>query len=228
MSDDAKNQLKAAAKKVKAAEAAKRRKAEQEQEEKNRKGTLFLEAARNLKDIQYGLYKKLGNLSDEISIAGDKVTLGDGKITFLKDIKHISNQIVSTSNINNDYTTIKMYRKMGYEAIAGTYIGVTCKSQKYTHSATLLYLRKEKEEQFRWYQVAFKYSGLVTKPRYSATYPFHLEPNNFDIYLACTSGFHDIEVAYGPDPIDGDDYQNFEQHWISLLAAAAIGELSQK
>ena len=62
--------------------------------------------------------------------------------------------------------------------------------------------------------------------KYSLTSPFYLEPNNFDIYLALSSGMHTINVVYGPTAIDGDYYNNFERHWLSLLSLAALGELS--
>lgn len=224
MSDNEENPLDKVASRVAEANDAKKQEAVRQREEKIRKDTLFQKAKEELKNIQDTLYNKIKATSDEISTSGHELTFGDGEIEFMWPVKYITS--MKTATRNGNHPTKEMYKELGYEAIAGTYMYVTCKSQNYSHSATLLYLKKDDEKQFRWYQLAFAHSGLA-RPKYRLTSPFYLEPNNVDIYLALSPCIHVINVVYGPNPIDSDDYGSFERHWLSLLAAAAVGELSQ-
>lgn len=224
MNDNEENPLDKVASRVAEANDAKKQEAVRQREEKIRKDTLFQKAKEELKNIQDTLYNKIKATSDEISISGHELTFGDGEIEFMWPVKYIPS--MKTATRNGNHPTKEMYKELGYEAIAGTYMYVTYKSQNYSHSATLLYLKEEGEKQFRWYQLAFSHSVLA-RSKYRLTSPFYLEPNNVDIYLALSPGIHVINVVYGPNQIDGDSYRSFEHQWLSLLAIAAVGELSQ-
>ena len=223
MHNDDKDLLQKVAGRVKDANNAKMRAVERQKKEKNQQDGLFQKAIEELKTIEEKLYEKIKVSSNDISRSEHKLTFGDGEMEFLWPLKFIPS--LTTATINRNYPANDRDKKLGYETIAGTCIYLTCHSQNCSHSATLLYLKKEDEKAFRWYQVAVAQSAIA-RPNQRLSSPIYLELINFDIYQAISTGHHVIEVVCGPDPIDGDEYGSFEQQWISWLAKAAVGELS--
>ena len=105
-------------------------------------------------------------------------------------------------------------------------IGVTCRNsvrgRPYTWSASLLFADRNDGNGFRWYEVSFWTLGQSNKDE-----PFGLAGYEADIDLALGNITHNVSVAYGPAPVDGEDEEGFITRWTGLVAKAAIGQLSR-
>ena len=202
----------------------------QKQEEKNKmrenirsKRQRFMEAESSLLAIQKKFFDRIKSASNEIVIKDSVLSFGEGKIQIKFPLLYIPD--LNTNVQHGVIKTSQMYEKLGFEAIAVSYIYVSCAVKRSNRSATLLYLRERESKVFRWYTISFK-DNPFSSLRHSLNAPFSLEPNSFDIYQAISIGMHVVDVVTGPYPVDNEDYGSFEKYWISVLSSAAVGELT--
>ena len=86
---------------------------------------------------------------------------------------------------------------------------------------SLWYLRQSEDDTYRWYELAFRTSALVSYQR--TIEPFTLHPEDDDARIALSSTLHTISVAQDPVPIDQGEEEDFVERWISRLADAVAG-----
>ena len=84
------------------------------------------------------------------------------------------------------------------------------------HSHSLWYLRRGGDDNYRWYELAFRIHPLSR--RRSTVNPFSLPPQDNEAQFALTPGTHAIDVAQRPVPIDQGAEERFVEQWIGRLA----------
>jgi eukaryotic-like serine/threonine-protein kinase len=92
---------------------------------------------------------------------------------------------------------------------------------KWSHGATLWYMRLPNRTEYRWYEVAYKdnaFASRVLRGPYAAQ---KLE----DADHAAGPGMHTVEIQSGPTAIDGEDVQTFVDRWLDRLIKAYHGRL---
>lgn len=92
----------------------------------------------------------------------------------------------------------------------------------YTWSATLAFATHPGDSSFRWREVSFWSLG-----RSDGNEPLGLAAGNgsFDIALSNIMGV--MNVAFGPEAIDGEDEDQFQHRWLTLFSRAATGQLNR-
>lgn len=98
---------------------------------------------------------------------------------------------------------------------------------EWSHGATLWYMQLPTNSGYRWYEVAFKHSALLS--RAPLVGPFPIQNLGNDMYReadrAAGPGMHSIEVEFGPIPIDDENAESFFDRWLTRLAQAYEGRL---
>lgn len=111
-----------------------------------------------------------------------------------------------------------------WDVLAGSSVVVTQSKPEWQRAASLWYTRREsKEGEYRWLEVGYASNPLMGRQyRFK---PVALDSETAD--RAHWNAISDVQVAYGPTPIDGEDSHSFCERWLYILAVAAEGGLER-
>jgi eukaryotic-like serine/threonine-protein kinase len=210
----------AAAKHVATEEAAEEAKEQQQANDRREREALIGEAEKALGSIFESLCTAMTHGSPGVKRSGLSVEFGRAKL-------HLSPP---------PYTfRLELLRRAGapltpWDIVACAKIAIAGKTQGSSYfarslrSASLIFAkRKPGDDGFRWYEVAF--FGLGGQTVGTPT-PFGLLEDNWrDILFALSSTLHNVQVAYGPVSIDGENEGRFVDRWLDWVAKAATGQL---
>ncbi len=114
------------------------------------------------------------------------------------------------------------FRSGAWQVISIGSIRVAQEEPPWSHGATLWYMRLGPEAGYRWYEMEYRKYVLLASG--SLIGPFAIQELGNDIYLqanlAASPGVHDIEVNFGPVPIDDENVESFLERWLARLAQA--------
>ena len=95
-------------------------------------------------------------------------------------------------------------------------------SEVLEHSASLWYARLPRTPQYRWYEVSYAGHPLIeNRPSRGELAAEHIG----DADLAATGGMHTVVIEFGPEPIDGEDFNQFVERWLARFLEAYHGRL---
>ncbi|MBD3350338.1 MAG: protein kinase [Candidatus Lokiarchaeota archaeon] len=184
-----------------------------------KRNELFADAKADLFSIRKHLFSRISNSSDSVKIDySGRLKFGAANLDFSRE-PEILDKLILDSHARGG----KAYKHTGWEALGWSMISLTCTKTSYTWSSSLLFADLKDGYGFRWYEAGFwTFSQFNYKDE-----PFGLEGYKADIDLAFGNILHNVNVAYGPLPIDSEDEENFISRWIGLVAKAAIGDLDR-
>lgn len=111
----------------------------------------------------------------------------------------------------------------GWDVVAWVSLRVVQEAPRYEWGASFLYASPPDEREYRWYEVSFCASPLV--PNHPNFEPFALPPcDDADIALSRRMT-HTVVVAYGPHPVDLEDFAAFVDRWADLFTKAVERQL---
>lgn len=115
----------------------------------------------------------------------------------------------------------------GWDVLAIGRISVEQKKRpEWSHGATLWYMRLQGDGSYRWHEVAYKRHALFRGPIVG---PFAIQDLGDNIYRradqAVGPGMHEVELDFGPVPIDDENLEDFFERWLQRLALAYNGRL---
>lgn len=152
----------------------------------------------------------------------------------------VQNRREATERIDLGAAILQIQRLSKPEAVAllvaewniitmGTIDLTTTGTRSHRRSASLLYA--DAGSGFRWYEVAFFSSRLAPSGSSVGITERDDEPraiaDSRDLKEAFSPGIGSLQIAYGPLPIDDEDYAVFEKRWRKWFALAAEGRLSR-
>jgi len=179
---------------------------------------LFEDAKAELLAVKARLFSRIKNSSESVKINyKGQLEFGKAKLVFEEPEK--LDELVASIHTHGER---KLYEYTGWDVIGWSIIAVTCydgQGGSYTWSASLLFVDRKDGMGFRWYEVSF------WRQFSKEDVPFGLEGYEGDIDLALGNIMHNVNVAYGPLPVDGEDEASFISRWSDLVAKAAIGKL---
>lgn len=114
------------------------------------------------------------------------------------------------------------FRESGWDVICGAKIVVVQGSPEYEWGASLWYMKRSSEEEYRWYEV--QYFNNPHYQRYKKYEPFAVSKLKF-ADLAASPVMNAVAIAFGPVTIDDEDVDDFCNRWAGLLAKASKGQL---
>jgi serine/threonine-protein kinase len=118
------------------------------------------------------------------------------------------------------------FSSANWDVVAIGQIQVTQIRPEWSNGATLWYMRLKTAPGYRWYEVAYKRHALFQG---ALVGPFPIQKLGQDIYgqadRAAGPGMNQIEVDFGPTPIDDEDAEAFYERWLTRLAQAYEGRL---
>ncbi len=159
-------------------------------------------------------HQKLGQRQDNVLKHG-LISLGKGCLRVL----HLrTNKVIS----ENDFIQSK------WDVIAGAIIAVQQGSPIYEWSSTLWYSKLSDDDNYRWREVSYFGNPLIPKEKLKIKFePFALDDFKKADKAVSTSAMSSYQIAFGPKPIDDEDFDDFCNRWADILAKAANGQLSQ-
>ena len=110
-----------------------------------------------------------------------------------------------------------------WEVLASSSIALRTPRDRYGHGGmahSLWYLRQNKDDAYRWCELAFTTHALARHQRQRTIDPFALPPGDNDAQFALSPGIHSIDVAKRPVPIDQGAEKHFVERWIRCFADA--------
>jgi hypothetical protein len=115
-----------------------------------------------------------------------------------------------------------------WEVLAIGGIEVTqSKPDTWHHGATLWYMRRDQNAEYRWCEVSYRRNPLYRGGALEG--PFAIQDAGHDIYrladVAAGPGMKPIEIEFGPLPIDDENVPHFIERWLSRLVQAYRGQL---
>jgi hypothetical protein len=121
---------------------------------------------------------------------------------------------------NADMITRHAFRQSDWDVVHGATIGVEQIDPRYVWSASLWYAKLPDAIAYRWVEMSYfrPFSQEAHAP-YAIT-----DPGQAD--SAAGRGTHSIQIAWGPQPIDDENLDEFCERWSALLAKGTQGGLS--
>jgi serine/threonine-protein kinase len=97
---------------------------------------------------------------------------------------------------------------------------------KYEWSSSLWYSKLPGDNNYRWREVSYFGNPLIPKDKLNIEFePFGLT-NCAGADRAASQTIGKYQIAFGPKPIDDEDFDDFCNRWADILAKAANGQLS--
>jgi hypothetical protein len=109
-----------------------------------------------------------------------------------------------------------------WDAILSGTVSVTQeRDPRWSHGATLWFMRLPTNTDYRWFEVSYKNNALF--PQRTARGPFSVTGEAAD--RAASVAMTEIGIESGPTPIDGEDAHAFVDRWLERLVLAYHGRL---
>jgi eukaryotic-like serine/threonine-protein kinase len=178
---------------------------------------LFSDAIDNFLAIKDNLFSRIKESSESVKIDNrGRLIFGDASLDITRQPDILQDHVMALHTRGR-----KPYSYTGWDVIGWTIISLTCRKTSYSWSSSLLFADLRDGNGYRWYEVAF----WSWEQDASRSEPFGLEGYKADIDFACGRITHNVNVAYGPLPIDSEDEMSFISRWMVLVAKAATGNL---
>ena len=183
-------------------------------------------------DIILKLFNEIKTATSQARFSNGSVQLGSGAIG-VSELRSIPGRDDGRPNCRQSGWDIRLYCFMNVaragRALEGASVRLDPRPQlrtvpflsEYRWTATLMFACAPNEENFRWWELSFY------NPRGVDNEPFAIAVDDraFDTSLA--HGIGEVDIAYGPQPIDAEDEESFVSRWLILLGRASTGELSR-
>ncbi len=194
---------------IASAEAEAEAKKEETRARKNARRQLSASAIQILNELTTELFEQIENVAPSVQRRSDReIVLGTGSIR----VGQIFPDRIAAR---------KVLLRSNWNILIGTSIEIR-QYNGYSSSSNLWYMDPSGDNQYRWYEVSYFNSPLIRRGQRME--PFHLD-NYEDAALVASPGACSFQIAWGPRIIDDEDAQDFFDHWSSLLARAAQGQL---
>jgi len=133
--------------------------------------------------------------------------------------------LIEYLNQKNSPFSLDMWSRSQWDVVHGAIIKIRQLIPKYEWSASLWYSKLPDDDNYRWREVSYFGSPLIPKKKLDIEYePFALR--NINAAVEAVLPIMDIyQIAFGPKPIDDEDFETFCDRWSDLLAKAAKGQL---
>ena len=188
-----------------------RKKAEAEME---RRRNIAKGAFDILKDITERLFDRVCSLAPAAHRTADDIRLGEAKLC------------VERRYYGDDrLIRCEAFPQSKWDVLAAGEIAIIQRDPSYTWSACLWYSKLPDDDNYRWREVSYFGNPLIPKDRLRIEFePFALKSLS-DADEAASPVMGVYQIAFGPKPIDDEDFEEFCNRWAELLAKAANGEL---
>ncbi len=205
------NALAQAGAEIAAREAAQEAREEQQRTARERRDELAREAFRILDGIMQGLFQRIQSAAPAARREIESVILlGDA---FIRVGPLTSGKVLPSG----------AFRRCGWDVLVGVTIQVVQKDPNYAPGSSLWYMARGGGDDYRWYEVSYWAMGQ--------TMPGGDEPFALDSVEAADEaagpGISVFQIAWGPEPIDDEDSEDFCNRWADLLARASRGRLQR-
>ncbi len=118
--------------------------------------------------------------------------------------------------------TLQSWERPRWDIVAWALTSLTCRhgerGSSYQYGSNLFFGRSSDAEEYRWHEVSFWSFG-------SSDGPHGLDMTGHDASVALSPTLGVANVAFGPQAIDAEDEELFQNRWLSLIARAAAGDL---
>jgi serine/threonine-protein kinase len=119
------------------------------------------------------------------------------------------------------------FSQSGWDVVAGATVGARQSDPKYLWDASLWFTNLGHGDNYRWYEVSYFVNPLSGRVN-PGNEPFALlETHLREADEAASPVMGLFQIAFGPEPIDGEHSVHFTDRWAGLLAKAAKGELGR-
>lgn len=199
---------------------------ESKEEAKRKEAESEIQRRRNIANDALELLKKITNrLFDRICLstptarrmAGANlhaIHLGQGNL-FVQPIYHTDDRLIS----------YEAFQQSKWDVVAAAQITVAQHEPPSEWGASLWYSKIPSDSNYRWREVSYFGNPLIPKDRLAIKFePFALR-NLSDADEAAAPIMGVYQIAYGPKPIDDEDFDEFCNRWAERLAKAANGQL---
>jgi serine/threonine-protein kinase len=197
---------------------------EAEQEAQRKQAAAEIEQRRNianraleiLKDAIDTLFDRICNSAPAAQRLSqvDVIRLGQGEL------------FVQRRPLDDRFIRCTTFAESKWDVLSLAIIGVKQRNPSYERSASLWYSQLPTDQNYRWREVSYYGNPLIPKERLDIKFePFALA-NLSEADGAAAVSMHTYQIAFGPKPIDDEDFDEFCNRWAALLAEAANGQLS--
>lgn len=114
------------------------------------------------------------------------------------------------------------FKEAGWDVVASARITVVQKFPHYPWSASLWYMKRNLNDNYRWHEISYMNSPFSRNP--TKFVPFAAK-SILDAVNAARPGMDVIQHAWGPRIIDDENSEEFCERWAKLLSRAAQGIL---
>jgi len=201
-----------AAKMVATEEAAVEAKRQEEESRRRERAEIYSAAKTELESIRVRLFDKICSASESAKIQGECLVVGRATLEFSYIVEELTESVGQSPGVHS------------WNIVAWSFVNLTCRNdaQRYRWSASFAFADRNDGHGFRWYEIAFWRLGGN-----GADEPCAIAAHSSDFHYAISNVMHNVNIAYGPFAIDGEDEENFLERWIALVAKAMIGELKR-
>jgi hypothetical protein len=142
------------------------------------------------------------------------INLGQGEL-LVQPIYHAGDRLIS----------YEAFHQSKWDVVAAAQISVSQHEPPYEWSASLWYSKLTADNNYRWREVSYFVNPLIPRDRLGIECePFALK-NLSDADEAASPTMGVYQIAYGPKPIDDENFDEFCSRWAERLAKAANGQL---
>ena len=198
---------------LEAEEEVKRKKAESEIAHRR---SIAKGAVKMLMDITMSLFKKI-RVSAPVAkriVSGDinVLQLGQGEL-HVQPIYHRDDRLIAH----------EAFPRSKWDVVAAGIIGVKQRDPPYEWNASLWYSKIPADSNYRWREVSYFVNSIYGTGQ--GNEPF-ASPEISKADKAASPGLSAYQIAFGPKPIDDEDFDEFCNRWGELLAKATKGQLT--
>jgi serine/threonine-protein kinase len=156
---------------------------------------------------------KLSQSQDNVLKHGS-ISIGTAKLSL---------EYLKTDNVIRD----DAFPRSKWDVITGAIILVEQQNPRYLWSSTLWYSKLPDHDNYRWREVSYYGNPLIPKDKLNIECePCALKSLTEADEAASPTSNGRFLIAFGPKPIDDEDFDNFCNRWADILAKAANGQLS--
>jgi hypothetical protein len=167
---------------------------------------------KTLREIMGRLFNRLQTNVPIANRGAYSLTLGQG-------IMQVS-VAPEVSMIDPGFLNAEAFTFSKWDVVLVETIAVRQQHPVYEWSASLWYCKLPETTDYRWYEASY-----FSFHRAEAYAPYDLSTKIRDADLAASLIMHIYQLAFGPQPIDDEDEDDFGERWAALLALSAEGKL---
>ena len=165
-------------------------------------------------EIREQLFERICKATPAANKSGDIISIGQASLSMYPIYR------------NGRLATHEAFPPSKWDVLAAGQIYLQQREPKYEWGASLWYSKLPTDDNYRWREVSYFGNPLIPKDRLAIKFePFALR-NLSDADEAAAPIMGVYQIAYGPKPIDDEDFDEFCNRWAERLAKAANGQLT--